>query len=760
MDSMISPKKLFWIGGVILLFIVGRMGWLVQTGGLEFESDITALLPISENSWLVNEVDNKIAAEVNDRIAIIVKGQNLAQTDGATNRLANLLTQGMVQNKILASQIGELEFDLLPGRIEAMLQYKDRLIGDRSRRRMQDSIESQLRWRMDQVTKFPPLNITDPVADPLGTLEEFLAERLPSLHGVRFDGVFLRVDSDTPANLLLLELAKGEPGNQKASDSVRWIIDAKNMVAGEFDVNIYASGVPLHAVAIKDQTIKEVQWMAILSVILTIGIFLYVTRSVRALLVSTLLILLAVAGGLVISQGTVGLPHLIGLTMAVTAIGICIDFSLHFWIHVRAGMNGATAIRTIRSGINMSFLTTVIGLLVITFTAVPVLVRSAVFICGALLVSWLIVRFIVPQFAGGINATQPSQKPRGALSRKITAGLVLVVACISVVGLMLNYYTDDNPARLGRLVDNLVQDDREVRNFLGITDQPGIYLVQANSAKELLESEETLLNSLTENELSYVNAVRRLVVPEAQQRDNQLLFKRAMDNLDVASVQQYLSTLQVPALEWESKSKKQYTLQWVLAQPWASIERDNILVCGQDICASIIRAQGTAIKKLDTACQYAVECSRISLLERQLSAFKNLRHSLSWTLLLAAGAIFVVLYFRYRNKAFKLIAVPLLATVSGIAAVAWAGMPITVFTLAAVFPLLGLSLDYVIFASESSDHSASTFLAIFASALTTSLSFWILSFSGTAAVRFFALPVAVGILVAWISVQIMRSDHV
>ena len=759
-NNAVISKKFGWICCVLLLIIIGRFTWLLQTDGLVFESDITALLPALENSQLVEEADNRIATGFNNLITVIVEGKNPVQVDAATDRLADMFSHKIAQGEITATQLGELEPDLFSARIRGMLTYKDRLIGEHSRQRMENSADSQLLWRINQVTRFPPENITDPVVDPLGTLEEFLTERLPRLRGVHSDGVYLRVNSDAPANLLLLKLGEGEPANRKAIDSVRSIIDARDLVAGEFDVKIYLSGIPLHATMIKQQTIQEVRWMAFLALFLTAGIFLYVTKSVRALLVSTMLIFLAVIGGLVISQSTVGLPHLIGLTMAVTAIGICADFSLHFWIHVRTGLSGAAAISKIRSGINMSCLTTIIGLLVVVFTAIPVLSRSAIFISGALLVSWFMVLFIVPMLAGDSNSSRTIRRFHGTFPRKIATGLVLVIACISVVGLSVKYHTDDSPHKLGRRIYSLEQDDRAVRDFLHGNEQAEIYLVRTKSAESLLETESTLLAPLDESELSHVDAVSRLVIPERRQRDNQLLFQQAKENLDADLVRKYLNILQVPALKWQPETDEQYTLQWVQSQPWASIERNRVLVCEQSVCASMMRARGGAAKKLNESCRNTPECSRISLSERQLSAFQNLRYSLIWTIMLATGAVFVVLYIRYRNKAFGLIMVPILASLSGIAATAWAGMPITVFTLAAIFPLLGLSLDYVIFASESSDNSAPTFLAIFASALTTFLSFLILSFSATAAVKFFALPIAVGILVAWISVQVMQSNRV
>ena len=759
-NNMWLSKNMCWIMAVILAITVGRFVWLVQSDNVVFESDIAALLPIGKDLPLVKNIHDRIAGESNHRIAMIIQGSDIAQVDAATDRLTDLLDQGMAQNKIAAGQADQLEFDRLPARIKAMLAYKDRLIGDRSRRRMQESIESQLNWRMQQVTRFPPSNITDPVADPLGTMDEFLRERLPNLPGVQFDGLYLRVEHDTLANLILLKLTEGEPGNDDASHSVRWILSARDTVVKEFGVNLYLSGMPIHATSIKQQTISEVRWMAFLAATLTLGFFLYITRSVRALLLSASIILLAIAGGLVISFETIGLPHVIGLTMATAAIGICIDYSFHFWIHVRAGMSGATAIRTILPGLQMSFLTTIAGLLVITFTSIPILARSAVFVSGVLLVSWLITLFIVPHMAAA-NVGEPKllRMQRSTLPVKFAVVLVLAITFASATGLIFKYYTDDNPIRLGPQIDSLIQDDLAVRDLLGITDQPSIYLVEENSADALIEAETSLLKSLSSNELALVEAMSRLVVSKDQQRHNQSLFKRAMNDLDAGLLMRYLETLRVPDLDWKSSADKQYALQWVMTQPWATIERNNVLACDLSACASMIRARGDAAVKLDASCQRTPECTRISLSERQLSIFQKLRSSLTWALLLAAGAVFVVLYFRYRNKAFMLMAVPLLASFSGIAAVAWAGMPITVFTLAAIFPLLGLSIDYVVFASESRNNSTPTFLAIFASALTTSFSFWVLFLSTTPAVQYFALPIAVGIPVAWISVQIVRTNH-
>ena len=224
---MIMSRIAGWAGAVLLIVLAGRFGWLVQVGGLTFQSDITALLPAPKVPWLLKKADDRVANEINNRITIIIQGRNIVQTDAATDRLTTLIEQGIAQKKIATEQITESEFNLFPARIEAMLAYKDRLIGDRSRLRMQESFDSQLNWRMEQVTLFPPSNVTDPATDPLGTMEEFLAERLPNISGARFDGLYLRIDHDTPSNLILINLSEGELDNEQAADSLQFYFECQ-----------------------------------------------------------------------------------------------------------------------------------------------------------------------------------------------------------------------------------------------------------------------------------------------------------------------------------------------------------------------------------------------------------------------------------------------------------------------------------------------------------------------------------------------------
>ncbi len=757
-----SPVRIvFWIVCIFFLALLIRFGWLVQSGGLIFDSDVSSLLPPSQESKLIDEIEFRVSAKIDHRIAIAIQGGNGVEVDIATDLFLELIDEGIVQGHIEAEYMDGLELTLLSDRINAMAPHKNKFISDRTRDRMRDSFDAQLKWRSQQVAQFPPSNLTDPVADPLGTIEEFLAERMPRNSTVQFDGIYFRVDSDFPTNLVLIRLTSDSTSRRSSIDSVDAIQDAKSTVTNEYSVELHLSGIPLHAAIIERRTVDEIRWMSVFATLLTLSMFLVFTRSIRALIITTVSVGLAIVGGLVISQWTIGLPHLIGLTMAITAIGICIDFSFHFWTHVRAGMSGKAAIQAIFSSINVSFLTTVMGLLGIVIVSIPLLSRSAVFICGALLVSWLAIVFVAPGLCRKMNSGIPVPRFPGLLRFKYAYILPGVILGASMIGLLANYTVDDSPSRLAQPASFQVAEDIKLQELLGSPGRSEIYLVQAESADGLLELEDTLLESMSNIELAEVVAVSRLVPSIQRQLLNKDLYNQARTNIDQLSLTQYLARLQVSKLDWESSEReKPLSLQWVLSQPWADLERDLILSCDDSFCSSIIRAQGAASDKLQILCENNSACEHISLAGRKKEAFKNLRKSLIWALLVAVGIMFAALFVRYRVLAVRLISIPVIASLAGVATVASAGMPITAFTLAAIFPLLGLSIDYAVFACESDEYSGATLLAILGSALTTTLSFAILSFSGTPAVQFFALPIAIGIPVAWVLVQTLPRSGV
>ncbi len=194
--------KWTWVVALFLLLIAGRFVWLIQTDQIQFESDPVALLTAPGEHDLSSEIQRRASGTANRRILAILQSANIEEVNLATDRLSEWIELGIENNKLFGKLVNGAGLESMFHRIDAMIPYKDRLIADSSRDRIQSSAMEQLNWRAIQVSDFLPSNLTSQVLDPLGTLDDFLAERLPRLRGVWWDGLYLRVDNEMPTTML------------------------------------------------------------------------------------------------------------------------------------------------------------------------------------------------------------------------------------------------------------------------------------------------------------------------------------------------------------------------------------------------------------------------------------------------------------------------------------------------------------------------------------------------------------------------------
>ena len=125
-------------------------------------------------------------------------------------------------------------------------------------------------------------------------------------------------------------------------------------------------------------------------------------------------------------------------------------------------------------------------------------------------------------------------------------------------------------------------------------------------------------------------------------------------------------------------------------------------------------------------------------------------------LVLAAAAVLLVLGLRYGTRGAVTVALPsLLAVVGTLGLCGWLGQPFTVFRLFALLLVIGLSIDYAVFAREAGSHASPTLLAIALSALTTLLSFGLLGLSSTPALAEFGSTVVLGVVIALASTWLL-----
>ena len=135
----------------------------------------------------------------------------------------------------------------------------------------------------------------------------------------------------------------------------------------------------------------------------------------------------------------------------------------------------------------------------------------------------------------------------------------------------------------------------------------------------------------------------------------------------------------------------------------------------------------------------------INSLAETTSALTQQRKSATQLLLLAYVFVSLLLLLRYRSiKYLSMLLVPLSASCFVILICTFTGVALNLFHVMALFLVLGFGMDYIIFNQELSDQKAITQQAIVLSAITSLISFGLLSLSSVPVAQSFGLSLLIG----------------
>jgi len=135
----------------------------------------------------------------------------------------------------------------------------------------------------------------------------------------------------------------------------------------------------------------------------------------------------------------------------------------------------------------------------------------------------------------------------------------------------------------------------------------------------------------------------------------------------------------------------------------------------------------------------------VDTVEEISSVLGRYRKYMSWVIVLSYFAVYVLLYWRYGRAAWRVLAPIALASVVTLALLGVADRGLQLFHVLALMLLLGVGVDYGIFFQDHPGQSDPVgWLAVALSALSTLLSFGLLSLSKTPALQAFGLTILIG----------------
>ncbi|MEN5016001.1 MMPL family transporter [Erwinia sp. Eh17-17] len=482
-----------------------------------------------------------------------------------------------------------------------------------------------------------------------------------------------------------------------------------------------------------------------------------VFRSPRPLLLCALSVGIGALAGTVITLLCFGELHLMTLVMSLSIVGISADYTLYYlterMVH-GADVTPQQSLHKVLRALLLALGTTAIAWLIMVLAPFPGIRQLAVFAAAGLTASCLTVICWYPLLVKGLPVRPiPLLALLGRWlaawrrSHRLRTGLPLLVAAISLIGLS-QLRVDDDISQLQALPKHLLAQERQLTTLTGQSADQTWLAVSGDSPQQTLQRLEALAPRLAEaRRQQWLKTYRLLPLSSlAQQQQDLQRLKQAAPTV-IARLQESGVTVNAPDLSampltpqaWlDSPNSEGWRLLWLTL----SDGRSGVLVPLSGV------ANRTALAEL------AASLPGVSWIDRKQTfdtLFAFYRTLLGWLLTAALAGIALSYVLRLGWRQGTLTVIPsVLSLGAGLAALAFSGHSLNLFSLLALVLVLGIGINYTLFFSNPRGTPITSLLAVMLAMATTLLTLGMLVFSSTQAIASFGIVLCSGIFTAFL----------
>lgn len=534
--------------------------------------------------------------------------------------------------------------------------------------------------------------------------------------------------------------------------------------AAKQQVKTRMAGAAIFAAENKMEAEKESRLMSVLGIVLSLGLLLWVFRSGRILA-----LLLPVGGGVVLGAAACiwwfGQIHILTLVIGSSLVGVLIDFPVH-WLSLALWpkkWHWYKALRQVMPVFLLSFIVTAAGYAALWLTPLPILRQTAVFSIIALAGAFIGTVALMPLF---LHRWQP--KPNHffirfsewicthflPFSRRASILLFVFLILILLSGLRLSNWQDDI-RQWANLSEKWLQEGQEVGRLTGVLPAGQFFLVEAENEETLLRQNQLLSDRLfalqEKKALDGFQAINMWVLSQDEQKQVQKALQEIqkqpqywadIHQLGVPDGLIENALIQISHMNTLSISE---SLDSILAQAWRPLWLGKT---DENTISSIVFLRG--IHDINAVYSAAKDIEGVRWVDRPArlnTLFAQTRNQAVqwklWSYFLAS--VLLALFLPWR-KVLLILSVPFFAAVGTIAILGLLGTPLSLFAIFGLLLVSAIGVDYATYAALAVDDIPQRLAGILLAALTTIISFAILSLSSTPAVSGFGLSVAIGVL--------------
>ena len=491
-------------------------------------------------------------------------------------------------------------------------------------------------------------------------------------------------------------------------------------------VKVYLTGTPIHSYYASSRSMLEINIICILSAVFLFALFRYYFSNIKLIIPTAISISLGILLGYIVCSLIFHSIHVLTFVFSTTLIGICIDYSLHYYIE--------KDLSKIFKSLTVSMLTTVSAFAVLLFSGVELLKQIAVFTMTGLFSVYLMVVLFYPL----LKIKTEERTINFSLSDKAKKILLYSVIAVAFCGLFFIRFNDDIkdmyvPSK------KLAGAEKLFKNVTGNNSKITFAVVNGDTFQELLENEEKLTNEI---KFTKFQALSKYLPSHKQQARNRELRKNLYTN-ELKNYSVFLTPAQVSKLlnETYPEDYLDFDIENSVFSEFL-LDKNTSLVILYDI-----KEPQTII---DNGYKYIDVQKTIS--ERIKTCRKN-----CLTMIIPVFAIlFILLSAIYKPKnTLKILTPSLLASTFSIGILSLFKVEINLFHVLAIFLIIGFGLDYSVFKAGGIKGSKD---AVLLSCLATIFSFLLLALTNFKLISSLGLILSIGLSVSYLTSLIFEYN--
>lgn len=480
---------------------------------------------------------------------------------------------------------------------------------------------------------------------------------------------------------------------------------------------VFLTGAPIHSYHASSKSIFEINLICIFSTIFLLGIFQFGFRNLKLLLPTLASLSLGILMGYCVSGFIFGSLHILTFVFSTTLIGICIDYSLHYFVE--------RGYKTILKSMITSLITTCTAFIILLFSGVEILKQIAVFTIAGLTTVMTFVLLFYPSLNQNIfnNYQKNISIEIGKKLRFLIYLLVLIVLIFGVFNIKFN----DNIKNMYVPSKDMLQAEKLFNELTSNNQNQTLAIVKGKDVQTILETEE----QITKNAKDY-QAISKYIPSYKTQKENYKLIKELYQN----SLQNYGSNFLSQAQINELKENKEGNL--------LNLSKNSFFN------EFLLDAKTSVVILYDNEKEEQLENVEYLNLTKYISK-KVSEHRINCMKLIIPIfiSLFLLLLITYRNlkKAVRIIIPSIIAVSFALCLSAIITKEINMFHILSAFLIIGFGLDYSVFRASGVKKST---LAVFLSCTTSVFSFLLLSFTGFKLISSIGLMLSIGLISSYI----------